>query len=526
MPLSKTAMSARALSNLQQMVPWVACLAFLFITIYSGYPYEVGSYDNSDFFSMYAPDAERIAKGNFPENTFNGPGYPLLLAAVSALTHDYFIAGKWIAAFAGALSGLTAFFLFRNLFGYRAAVFALLILLVSGEFVRYSIDPGTDLVFLFLCLGSLFVFVHPQIGFWQKAIITGIIGGSAYLTRYNGVFLPATFVTAIVLLNSLDLNIKRRLQLSAVHALSFLATISPWLWLNYKHHGSPLYNTNYLNMATEFYGYKPDWDGVTLAAASFHNFGDVILHSPKAFLLHYLSNIATIFGKSLSGEFIVLPLGLLAVAAIPLAILKGQRKEVSLLLLSMLLYFLVMCFNHWEGRYYFFVMSCYIGLASYLIVSVSDVLVRKMRLPLRLIHAGVVCIGITFFYISALHSAKDVSRLISTQPRELLDASNYLRSTAAPGSRVMARKPHLSYLSGATQVFFPPVKSFEELRHILHKTPADYLLYDRIALALRPELKVLSKPTNAVPWLTPVYSDPTGLLVIYQVRLDTPLDGA
>lgn len=32
----------------------------------------------------------------------------------------------------------------------------------------------------------------------------------------------------------------------------FLVSL-PWLIANGRHHGSPLYNTNYLNLATEFY---------------------------------------------------------------------------------------------------------------------------------------------------------------------------------------------------------------------------------------------------------------------------------
>lgn len=500
-------------------LPILLCLIYLVVVLYLGRPYSIGGYNNSDFYSRYAPDADRIAGGHFPEDTFGGPGYPVLLMAISGLTGDHFISGKWISAIAASLCGLVAFYLLRGLFGYWTAILALPIIFVSGRFSELSIDPGTDIPFLLLCLMVIFIFTRNQIGDWPKAALTGVIGGLAYLTRYNGVFLPATCLMGIVVLNSFEAPLLRRLKIAALHMLCFLATISPWLWLNYKHRGSPIYNTNYLNIATEFYGYKFNQDGITLAANTFHSFGDVLMYNPKHFLFHYVINIAKTFQKTLSGGLVFEPIGILAIAAIPFVTINRCRKDVALFLLSAVIYFLLMCLNHWESRYYFYLMVCYVGLACHLVVSGADWSIRKGVLSQRTAQVIVLCIGLLLFSMSAISAVTGIQRLIREQPFEIFRASEYLKSVSAKGDRIMARKPHLAYLSHREQVFFPTVKSINELHDALKKSPADYLIYDRVALEVRPELKMLAEPVNTISWLRPVYSDLPRSLVIYQVDM-------
>jgi len=392
-------------------------------------------------------------------------------------------------------------------------------LLVAGEYALFSIEPGTDLIFLLLSLTTIFTITCAELGVWQKAILTGVFAGLAYLIRYNGVFLPTTIVTGILIFNCFGLPFLKRLQVTAAHIMSFLVITSPWLWLNYVNHGSPLYNTNYLNMATVMYGYKVNWDGVTEAATVFKSFGDVVFHDPKVFVLHYLSNIANTITRSLSGKFILLPIGLMAVAATPLALIKLRQREVWVFLLSLLLYLLVMSFNHWENRYFFYVMVCYIGLASYLLITTADWISDNGWLSRRMTHVGVFGVCLIAFYISAMTSIKTIDRHIKSQPYEFIEASEYLKSVSANGLSIMAQKPHLSFMVNGVDVSIPKVKSIDELHESLKKSPADYLVYDRSALELRSDLKMLAEPVKTIPWLKPVYSDLQRSLVIYRIEM-------
>lgn len=120
----------------------------------------------------------------------------------------------------------------------------------------------------------------------------------------------------------------------------------------------------------------------------------------------------------------------------------------------------------------------------------------------------------------AMTSSKMIIQHIKEQPYELFEAGAYLKSVSADGARIVARKPHLSFMVNAEKVHFPPVGSLDELHEALSKTPADYLVYDRSALEYRQDLKILAEPVTSIPWLKPVYSDLQRSLVIYRIVME------
>ncbi len=89
----------------------------------------------------------------------------------------------------------------------------------------------------------------------------------------------------------------------------------------------------------------------------------------------------------------------------------------------------------------------------------------------------------------------------------------------------MARKPHLAYLTGSRATFFPQVQSLDELEAAVQEAHADFLLYDKTTLALRPNVAMLADPDNHIPWLSPVYSDRSRSLVLYRVTSGRPAGG-
>src|SRR5262245_63330537 len=207
----------------------------------------------TDFYQLYAPDAERLASGQFPQNTFQGPGYSATLALVAKLagmSGDLFTVGKWMSVVCAVLCGMLAFVLFARLFGYWVGVGAQLIAAASGEFPQFSINAATDVFFLLLVLAAMVVFTGGRIAPLWRVAFAGALAGAVYLTRYNGIFLPAACLIAITLLDFFKRRWLGRLALSAIFVAMFLAVSSPWMIANYKRYGSPFYNTNYLNVAT------------------------------------------------------------------------------------------------------------------------------------------------------------------------------------------------------------------------------------------------------------------------------------
>src|SRR5215475_5833657 len=326
----------------------------------------------TDFYHLYAPDAERLASGQFPQNTFQGPGYPATLALVAKLagmSGDLFTVGKWMSVVCAVLCGLLVFVLFARLFSYWVGVGAQLIAMVSGEFPQFSINAATDVFFLLLCLATLVVFTDERIAPLWRVALGGALAGAVYLTRYNGLFLPAACLVGITLLDFFKQRWLGRLALSAIFVALFLVVSSPWLIANYKRHGSPIYNTNYLNLAAEFYpelvANKTNQDATRALAERFHSFGDVLGYAPRRLMTRYPANLYESLRNSCEETLVNKLVAWTAAIGVLLALARRRSKDVGLVLIAGALYLLLMALNHWEPRYYFFVMVLYSGFAVF-----------------------------------------------------------------------------------------------------------------------------------------------------------------
>ncbi|HEY7179944.1 MAG TPA: glycosyltransferase family 39 protein, partial [Blastocatellia bacterium] len=348
-------------------------LIHLLALVYIARQHPLGNYaTETDFYQLYAPDAERLAARQFPQNTYQGPGYPATLALVAKLTRtsgDLFTAGKWMSVVCAVLCGALVFVLFARLFGYWVGMGAQLLAAVSGEFPQFSINAATDVFFLLLCLAALVVFTDNRIAPLWRASVGGAIAGAVYLTRYNGLFLPAACLIGITLLDLFKRRWGGRLALSAIFVALFLAVTSPWLIANYKHNGSPFYNTNYLNMATEFYpelvANKTNQDATRPLSERFHSFADVIGYAPRRMMARYPVNLYESLRNSVKGTLVNQLVAWMAGFGVLMALARRRSKNVGLVLIAGALYLPLMALNHWEARYYFFVMVLYSGFAVF-----------------------------------------------------------------------------------------------------------------------------------------------------------------
>src|SRR5215813_11401475 len=98
----------------------LVCLAHLLSLAYFAHQHPFGTYaTETDFYQLFAPDAERIGSGQFPQNTFQGPGYPAAIALIAKLTgksRDLFTVGKWFSIVCAVFCGFLVFILFSRLF--------------------------------------------------------------------------------------------------------------------------------------------------------------------------------------------------------------------------------------------------------------------------------------------------------------------------------------------------------------------------------------------------------------------------
>ena len=505
--------------------PMLICLIHLFALVYLARQHPFGNYaTETDFYHFYAPDAERLAAGQFPQNTYQGPGYPAALALVAKLTGmsgDLFTVGKWMSVVCAVLCGLLVFVLFARLFGYWVGVGAQLVAVASGEFPQFSINAATDVFFLVLVLAVLVVFTDERISARWRVALTGAMTGMVYLTRYNGLFLLIACLIGIMLLDFFKQSWRERLALSAIFVALFLVASSPWLIANYNRHGSPFYNTNYLNIATEFYpelvANKTNQDATRALAERFHSFGDVIGYDPRRLIARYPVNLYESLRSSFKTTLVNQWVAWMAWLGVLIALGRRRSKNVALVLVAGALYLLLMALNHWETRYYFFVMVLYAGFAVFAATAWLEMARSQEWLKNRAFALIPVAMIATMFAFSLAESRKDVTLFLESQPVEIIAARDYLSAAGATGGKkIVARKPHLPYMSRNEWVFFPQVKSLGELRAWVEANRVDYIAVGKRELKERKELSALGKPEKAPEWLKAVWVNDDPLFILYK----------
>ncbi|HZS09303.1 MAG TPA: glycosyltransferase family 39 protein [Blastocatellia bacterium] len=512
-----------AIRNPQWILPILLCLIYFLILAFLSRAHPFGTYaTETDFYQYYAPDAARIAAGQFSENPFQGPGYPVLLALVAKLTGDVFIAGKWISVISATLAVYLVFLLFSRLFGYWAGAGAQLITMASGQFPVFAINATTDAFFLLLCCAVLVVFLGERIPLRWRMALAALLTGLAYLTRYNGLFLVAACLVGIVFINLFDQSRRERWKLASLFVAVFILTASPWFYANWKHRGSPLYNANYLNIATEFYpelaGGNVFQDGTRALEKRFHSFGDVVRYDPKRMFTGYPLNLWESLKLSVTSDLLSQWVGWLALLGLVLALARRRTKPVTVVLIAGGLYLLLMALSHWEARYYFFVMALYAGLAVYAVSGLFELARSRGWLMHRAFALAPAALVLALAGMSFAQSRREVQSFLASHPTEVIGARDYILSTNPPphSLRIVSRKPHLAYFTHQDWVFIPQFKSLDELRAWLASNHVDYLAISARELKERKELKPLGDPKAAPPWLKAAWVSTKPLYILYR----------
>jgi MFS family permease len=507
-------------------IPVAVCLFHLAVLVVVGRQHPFGNYaTETDFYHLFAPDASRILAGEMPQNTYQGPGYPLTIALLSKwLGLELFVVGKWLSVTCAVLCGWLIFLLFRNLFGAAIGIGAQLLFLVSGEFPQFSINATTDVFFLLLALLTLVVLLGQGLTIRKRTAVAAVISGCAYLTRYNGIFLPVVCLVGIVLLNHFEQSWRERWRLVALFGVLFLLLISPWLYLNGRRHGSPLYNTNYLNMATQFYpelvAGKTNQDGTRLLETRFRSFGDVIGYNPVQILRRYPLTLWQSLRYSLTEGLVNPTVGVMGLVGMLLAFWRRRTRSLMVLLVAAILYLLLMGLNHWETRYYLFWGVILAGFAVFAIGSIWESIVRRLELVVRWWGLLPVGLFLLLWTLSFAQSRADLRRFLAAQPWEVAAARDFLRGQYGEETsrlRIVARKPHLPYLVGAGWVFFPPVRTIDEFKSWVTANRVDFIVIGKRELKERRELAPLAKASGAPDWLQPVWRYEETGLILYRV---------
>jgi hypothetical protein len=208
-----------------------------------------------------------------------------------------------------------------------------------------------------------------------------------------------------------------------------------------------------------------------------------------------------------------LPVGLVALAGVLMLRGSGFARRLWPVWAAGALMFLSFVPVFYSERYSLVLVPVYAALAG--------VALGSMRFAFALrAHPGVwlrSALGLAVLALSLGHSVQVQRRTIDQLPVEVIDAARALRSLAAPGDRVIARKPHLAFHAHVEAAPFPFTETLPELAAAAKREHARWLFVSWPEVETRPRYWFLLDTAGVVPGLTPRHLTHPHPSVLYEI---------
>jgi 4-amino-4-deoxy-L-arabinose transferase-like glycosyltransferase len=144
----------------------------------------------------YPPPGPIIAPGG--PSAFRPPGYPLFLTGVYLLTDDSKQAGRYANAVLGAVCVLLLYLVAARIFSRRVGLWAAGLAAVYPPLAFLSLELYSEPLFIDLVLGAILAaLAYRRDPRTRWAVLTGVLGGLATLTRANAVLILPVLALAL-----------------------------------------------------------------------------------------------------------------------------------------------------------------------------------------------------------------------------------------------------------------------------------------------------------------------------------------
>lgn len=536
-PVKRTALDSRTpRSRFDTLFPWLYAAVYVAAALTVQLLYfplgDIGV--ESDFYAELVVSAQQLWAGEFSvlNYPYKGPFTSFVLVGVHAVVQlfggDWYRSGIVLNLLCAAAILILTYRLLLRMYGRRVAICATIAGSLVYEFFMHAHKASSDLLFMLLCLVALVLIAHERWS-WPCLILAAIASALAFLTRYNGLILPAATLAIWLLVNPGRWSWRRRLLTCAVYLLVFVAAIAPWYGINHAETGRWLATRNLQNIfVEEFYG-GDQADGTP--AARLTSLSQVIRHDPLHFVWWYLRNIPHHLWFDLRYSLnhatsLLLALGLLRLFFVP------PTRRQAVLLTYATSYFLAMCTVYHQPRFSFPILPAYyaivfallcgeggqrrssLGHAVERLLSTALARLRALRtlieekapragsLALGLVTAGVFCYQISDIMVIEKY-------YYYRRPLFILDVGPVLARLAGPASQdiVMARKPHIAYYSGLQFQRYPrQISGATAFLDHAHRHDVRYILYSGIERNHYPQQTFL-RNLDSEPQVVRVHQD-------------------
>jgi predicted branched-subunit amino acid permease len=209
----------------------------------------------SDFYQTLAGAAQELWDGHLSvaSHPTKGPFYSVALVFIHMFGGDWYTNAVVLNVLCAAGSILVLYRLLLRVFGRWLAVAATLSVSLVSEFFAQAHKASSDRLFFLLCflaIGSLL----SRRRFRLQTALAGAFSALAFLTRYNGLYLPVAAVFVVLFVNPRGWRRRRRYVTAAIYVAVFALVCAPWFLLNLAETGTLVPTRNVRNITETFYG--------------------------------------------------------------------------------------------------------------------------------------------------------------------------------------------------------------------------------------------------------------------------------
>jgi 4-amino-4-deoxy-L-arabinose transferase-like glycosyltransferase len=225
--------------------------------------------------------------------------YPLALAGLREFLGDWLLAGVVLSVVSGVAVLIASYLLFYDLGGRATAWGAVLTLIGSSLFIRYSATASTDVAFLALFTGSCLCAIKAlrsgSAWLWRGC---GLLAGLAIVTRSNGMGLGLLMLAPLVS----QAPLRSRLA-GVLHVAIGLAVPIVLLVVYAVASGSNVWpSRNHLNLGMTYFagGDRTSAEAMDEIADHFGGVADVLMHDPVSLARTYVYDLYKVLSEGLT----------------------------------------------------------------------------------------------------------------------------------------------------------------------------------------------------------------------------------
>lgn len=521
----KNSAKSRAPGGSYRWTRWIAYALLAIFALYWGVKafteHRIGNFAvETDFYWKYGPAASDLLQGKIAIENYDskGWGYPVAVAFFSLFGLDPFRSGQVVALLCAVLVGLCLYRLHRSFLGPGVALASLLLLLANETFLANTYQVGTDMFFFAIVLGSIALLLGRGNPGALAILFSGLLGGWAFSTRYNGLFLWPGALLLLLFVRTAEGTRASRIRRAGIWSAGFVAAALPWLIVNAVHTGNPLTNSNWVNIGYAVYG-EGNWEKFFYGGErKISSFADVVLLDPVRFAGAMMKNVVEHLRRDLS-ELIPVIWGALAMVGGFFLLRERPGRRVAGYGILWLLYFLTLVPVFYGARFSLPLLAWWLLLAAWPFVS------NTVGRPLRSIERSFPLRAFAFLAlwltsaVQAYQWTEDSENPESLRagPYEVLPAVTYLRDHGS-GQALLARKPHAAFMAKMRFVPIPEFDTPASLHAIAEKERVRYVLVSGAEIGMRAGMRAFATG-DEVPGFTRVFESPAAW--VYEVRSDS-----